>query len=424
MEYAKTCMKRGFAPHSYLKKPNTPIAFTSLDEGMEISHFTSLDEGMEISQWFEVEGESSSVQGKNSSTAQREIEKEKAVVETPIKYKRTDKEKELQLEAQEWQPMGSTCQVREGRLTRSTMLYSGKMYHIHKETFHQQLHKLTCRSPFTMDELLAIRNTVAEMVRCKPHELTQKNYSLTENAFKTLCVQFRLFGGKTAFAGRFFQAFKIRMRHHDKLTFEGLIEGLTTLFDGFSSYGDSKEPPSEEKLEAYFKIHDWEDDGFLSHMDLFQGLGANNWEDRHYPPMVIQVITRTFQLLDTEGRGELSMHQWKKLSEVPEMVTIFKDYFEIVMHRRQCRVPMPTSIPGNPTEIWVQNTNIVKNDGAPKEGERDRNWAPHDPDPTKEYLCPDGKPVVTVSVFERMGNNIGNMVAMFVHDNSSARLVS
>ena len=37
------------------------------------------------------------------------------------------------------------------------------MYHVHKETFQTVLHKLTLKSPFNMEELMALRDSVAEV---------------------------------------------------------------------------------------------------------------------------------------------------------------------------------------------------------------------------------------------------------------------
>lgn len=153
-------------------------------------------------------------------------------------------------------------------------------------------------------------------------------------------------------------------------------------------------------------------------MDLFQGLGANNWQERHYPPMVIQVITRCFQLLDIEGRGELPCIHWRQIAEIPEAVEIFKDFFEIVVHRRQCLEPIPLQ-PG----MWQEEVKPGRSREAAKEGVRDMQWAPRGIREAKEYLCPDGKPVETVSVFDRMaGKGIGGMIAQFIQTETSAKL--
>ena len=99
---------------------------------------------------------------------------------------------------------------------------------------------------------MAIRDAVAEVLKCKPHELVHKENSLTENGFKNICVKFRLFGCRVVFMSRFFEAspglrtrspltltpgwwplevFKTK-KLVDRMTFESMIHGLTVLFDG------------------------------------------------------------------------------------------------------------------------------------------------------------------------------------------------
>lgn len=46
---------------------------------------------------------------------------------------------------------------------------------------------------------------LSKVLKCKPHELVQKENSLTENGFKNICIKFRLFGGRIVFMSRFFE---------------------------------------------------------------------------------------------------------------------------------------------------------------------------------------------------------------------------
>ena len=155
--------------------------------------------------------------------------------------------------------------------------------------------------------------------------------------------------------------------------------------------------------------------------------------------MVIQVITRSFQLLDTEGRGELPLIHWRTMAQIPEAVEIFKvhgtprssplflilcpqlqDFFEIIVHRRQCIEPIPLQ-PG----MWKEEVKRGRSNDAAKEGIRDMQWASRGVSDVKEYLCPDGKPVETVSVFDRMadkGMGIGGMIQQFIKQETSAKL--
>lgn len=80
-----------------------------------------------------------------------------------ILQEKKKKEAEIEATRTEWQPMGTTCKVKAKNLAQYAMLYSGKMYHVHKETFQKVLHRLTLRSPFTMEELMAMRDAVAEV---------------------------------------------------------------------------------------------------------------------------------------------------------------------------------------------------------------------------------------------------------------------
>jgi len=314
----------------------------------------------------------------------------------------------------EWQPMSTTCQLKMACLRGGTMLYSGKMYHVHKETFQKPMHKLTLRSPFSMEELTAMRDACAEAVRCKVHELVHPVNMLTENMFKAIVKTFRLFGCCFGLASQFFH-FACDKRT-ERLSFSQLIAGLSVIFDGFNAYGEHSGPISEATLEAYFRIYDWGQDGLLSHMDLFQGLGANNWQERHYSPKIIQVITRIFQLMDEEGRGEVAYHQWRELVHTPEMVDIFFEYFEIPVHRRQYLEAFPIE-----HGMWVEEHTA---DDVPKDGQRDSGWANKDVREATEYLCPDGSPVTTVSVFDRMGaGGIGSMITSFVKENTDAKFV-
>jgi len=310
--------------------------------------------------------------------------------------------------------MGSTCEMKVKALRCGSMLYSGKMHHVYKETFQKPMHKLTLRSPFSMEELVAVRDYCAEVLHCKVHELLLPINRLTENMLKGLCQRFRLFG-KSGMASRFFEVTATGVPR--RVPFTSLLDGFSVLFGGYNVGGEHDGTPSKEKLEMYFRMYDWEEDGFLSHMDLFQGLQANNWQGRHYPPKVIQVITRFFQLLDEEGRGEIALHTWVDLVQIPEMVNIFFDYFEMVVHSRQCIEPIPLE-PG----MWsdTETTPDKQGKGRKDPEEADLRWVPRGISEDKEYLCPDGSPVTTVSVFDRIGNNVGNMMSSFIKENTDA----
>ena len=75
--------------------------------------------------------------------------------------------------------------------------------------------------------------------------------------------------------------------------------------------------------------------------------------------------------------------------------------------------------------MWREEVKPGRSSEAAKEGVRDMQWAPRGIQEAKEYLCPDGKPVETVSVFDRMaGKGIGGMIAQFIQTETSAKLYS
>ena len=61
--------------------------------------------------------------------------------------------------------------------------------------------------------------------------------------------------------------------------------------------------------------------------------------------------------------------------------------------------------------MWVELVDATAGLADPDTSEeRDIAWCKQGRSESKEYLCPDGSPVTSVSVFDRMGGSIGGMV--------------
>ena len=58
---------------------------------------------------------------------------------------------------------------------------------------------------------------------------------------------------------------------------------------------DDTRPPTETQARAYFRIHDMDENGMITRMDLFQSLNMVNTENVHYPPDILKARRRLSQ---------------------------------------------------------------------------------------------------------------------------------
>jgi len=220
------------------------------------------------------------------------------------------------------------------------MIYSARLNPINKETWHHHISRLTARSPFCKPELSEFRDAAAQMVGCKVHELGSPLNALNECKIKNLCNKFGLFGARSVMISRFYYAVSRAGEVKGSLTFPELLGQLQSFFGNYDQTGSRQGQMLDKQLELYFRIYDWEEDGFVSHMDLFQALSENNYHGLYHPPTLIQVISRLFEALDDESRGMLSITKWKQIAKIPELTALFWNFLELPVHPRQCAAPI------------------------------------------------------------------------------------
>lgn len=235
------------------------------------------------------------------------------------------------------------------------MIYSARLNPINKETWHHHILQLAIRSPFTKVDLVEMRDVASGMLGCKMHELALPINALNEHKIKGLCNRFGLFSNRSILISRFYYAVSRAGEVKGSLTFPELLNQLKVMFGNYDQTGSRSGPLLSDQLEMYFRIFDWEEDGFVSHMDLFQALSEQNHHGLYHPPTLIQVISRLFEALDDESRGMLSLSKWRRIAKSKELTALFYNFLELPVHARQCPIP-PRNLDGTMRErdmVWA-----------------------------------------------------------------------
>jgi len=98
---------------------------------------------------------------------------------------------------------------------------------------------------------------------------------------------------------------------------------------------DNTRPPSEIQARTYFRIHDMDENGMITRMDLFQSLNMANTQGKHYPPDILKVIQDLFEPAPkglANAKGEIHMRGFiEAIQKRPEMTRLFWDFFEITV---------------------------------------------------------------------------------------------
>jgi len=242
------------------------------------------------------------------------------------------REKEL------WVPMSERCEVGVRSGFRHQMLFSQKMLEHHKPSFMGEICRAALHTPFTREQLISVVVRLSELTGVPMGELkTSKHALINNNTFRKLSMKANICGGRLPLIDRLWHGIA-QGTGNLTISFAQWLQFFEVMAENRTGdFVDNSKPPTTKQAQIYFRLYDFNEDGIISRMDLFQGLNQNNYKGDHFPPDIIQTISEFFDALDPDipeekivSKGEIHPKGFVAgVTDNPHLAELLWKYFEI-----------------------------------------------------------------------------------------------